>query len=109
VLQKKVLNLSISLPLIRRVGRGGITMTLRRSFLATSTARIIPATPSPAFAQKRTTTGVKTGYAPVNSLNLYDEIHGTGEALILLHGGFAVSSCLARTCLCPFTTAFNAR
>jgi pimeloyl-ACP methyl ester carboxylesterase len=29
----------------------------------------------------------KTGYAPVNGLNLYYEIHGTGEPLILLHGG----------------------
>src|SRR5262245_30356833 len=26
-------------------------------------------------------------YAPVNGLNLYYEIHGGGEALILLHGG----------------------
>ena len=33
---------------------------------------------------------VKTGYAPVNGLRLYYEIHGTGEPLILLHGGFAV-------------------
>src|SRR5712671_2649598 len=27
-------------------------------------------------------------YAPVNGINLYYEIHGTGEPLILLHGGF---------------------
>ncbi len=33
------------------------------------------------------TAPVKTGYAPVNGLNLYYEIHGTGEPLILLHGG----------------------
>jgi pimeloyl-ACP methyl ester carboxylesterase len=30
---------------------------------------------------------VETGYAPVNGLNLYYEIRGTGEPLILLHGG----------------------
>jgi len=30
---------------------------------------------------------VKAGYAPVNGLNLYYEIHGAGEPLILLHGG----------------------
>jgi pimeloyl-ACP methyl ester carboxylesterase len=30
----------------------------------------------------------QTGYAPVNGLNMYYEIHGTGEPLILLHGGF---------------------
>ncbi len=29
----------------------------------------------------------KTGYAPVNGINLYYEIYGTGEPLILLHGG----------------------
>jgi pimeloyl-ACP methyl ester carboxylesterase len=30
----------------------------------------------------------KTGYAPVNGLNLYYEIHGTGRPLVLLHGAF---------------------
>lgn len=30
----------------------------------------------------------RTGHAPVNGLNLYYEIHGTGAPLILLHGGF---------------------
>jgi pimeloyl-ACP methyl ester carboxylesterase len=38
-------------------------------------------------AQSTATPAVKTGYAPVNGLNLYYEIHGTGEPLILLHGG----------------------
>lgn len=33
-------------------------------------------------------TNPQTGYAPVNGLNLYYEIHGTGAPLILLHGGF---------------------
>jgi pimeloyl-ACP methyl ester carboxylesterase len=30
---------------------------------------------------------MKRGYAPVRGLNLYYEIHGSGEPLILLHGG----------------------
>jgi pimeloyl-ACP methyl ester carboxylesterase len=30
---------------------------------------------------------IKTGYAPVNGLNLYYEIHGSGAPLILMHGG----------------------
>jgi len=30
----------------------------------------------------------QTSYAPVNGINLYYEIHGTGAPLILLHGGF---------------------
>ena len=28
-----------------------------------------------------------TGYAPINELNVYFEIHGKGEPLLLLHGG----------------------
>jgi pimeloyl-ACP methyl ester carboxylesterase len=31
----------------------------------------------------------KSGYAPVNGLNMYYEIHGTGEPLVLLHGAFS--------------------
>jgi pimeloyl-ACP methyl ester carboxylesterase len=33
------------------------------------------------------TTEVTTGYAPVNGLKLYYEIHGGGPPLVLLHGG----------------------
>jgi pimeloyl-ACP methyl ester carboxylesterase len=36
-----------------------------------------------AQAQKPT-----TGYAPVNGLKMYYEIHGSGEPLVLLHGSF---------------------
>jgi pimeloyl-ACP methyl ester carboxylesterase len=36
------------------------------------------------------TTGEFTsGYAPVNGLNMYYEIHGTGQPLVLLHGAFS--------------------
>ncbi|MEO7909785.1 MAG: alpha/beta hydrolase, partial [Roseiflexaceae bacterium] len=34
-----------------------------------------------------TTTTAKTGYAPVNGLNMYYELHGEGQPLVLLHGG----------------------
>src|SRR5215217_6010089 len=30
----------------------------------------------------------QTGYAPVNGLEMYYEIHGTGQPLVLLHGAF---------------------
>ncbi len=62
----------------------------RRSFIASSTAGLVLATGSRsrALAQERsTTTAPKTGYAPVNGLSMYYEIHGSGEPLILLHGG----------------------
>src|SRR6478736_3748905 len=32
-------------------------------------------------------TDLKGSYAQVNGINLYYEVHGTGEPLILLHGG----------------------
>jgi pimeloyl-ACP methyl ester carboxylesterase len=31
----------------------------------------------------------KTGYAPVNGLNMYYEIHGSGQPLVLVHGAFS--------------------
>ena len=34
------------------------------------------------------TTSAPTGYAPVNGLNMYYEIHGTGQPLVLLHGAY---------------------
>jgi pimeloyl-ACP methyl ester carboxylesterase len=33
-----------------------------------------------------------TGYAPVNGLKMYYEVHGTGEPLVLLHGAFMAIS-----------------
>ena len=30
----------------------------------------------------------RTGYAPVNGLNMYYEIHGTGRPLVVLHGAY---------------------
>jgi pimeloyl-ACP methyl ester carboxylesterase len=33
----------------------------------------------------------QTGYAPVNGIELYYEVHGAGEPLVLLHGGVGAS------------------
>ncbi len=38
---------------------------------------------------------VSTGYAPVNGLKLFYEIHGDGEPLILLHGGLGATGMFA--------------
>jgi pimeloyl-ACP methyl ester carboxylesterase len=35
-----------------------------------------------------TNTTPQTGYAPVNGLNMYYEIHGTGSPLVVLHGAY---------------------
>jgi len=29
-----------------------------------------------------------TGYAPVNGVKMYNEVHGSGEPVVLLHGAF---------------------
>ena len=39
-----------------------------------------------------TTTSATTGYAPVNGLNMYYAVHGSGQPMILLHGGFGLTS-----------------
>ena len=56
---------------------------LRRSFIA---APGILTQSIPAFTQVRKATARKSGYAPVNGLKLYYEIHGSGDPVILLHG-----------------------
>lgn len=38
-----------------------------------------------------TTTAPQPGYASVNGLNMYYEVHGTGEPLVLLHGGLGAT------------------
>src|SRR2546430_10568541 len=40
------------------------------------------------FGQQKPT----TGYAPVNGLKMYYEIHGSGEPVVLLHGAFMAIS-----------------
>ena len=71
-------------------------MMRRRSFVAMAAAAGTTLTiPARAFAQTTTTTATlianttpRSGYAPVNGLEMYYEIHGSGEPLVLLHGAF---------------------
>jgi len=58
------------------------------AFLVFTTAAV-------SFAQSATLAPVKTGYAPVNGLSLYYEIHGAGTPLILLHGGLGSTESIA--------------
>src|SRR5215207_1513502 len=70
-------------------------MMRRRTFvaLAAATGPSLVA-PVRAFAQAAnpatptTEVTTQTGYAPVNGLQMYYEIHGAGEPLVLLHGAF---------------------
>jgi len=61
----------------------------RRAFLAlTATGAALAALPAIAQTAGETTmTEPRTGFAPVNGLELYYEIHGEGEPLLMLHGG----------------------
>jgi len=52
-----------------------------------ATSAIIFAATALAFDQTSPKAALKTGYAPVNGLKLYYEIHGAGQPLVLLHGG----------------------
>ena len=38
-----------------------------------------------------TETSQQTGYAPVNDLQMYYEIHGSGDPLMLLHGAYGTT------------------
>ena len=40
----------------------------------------------------------RTGYAPVNGLDMYYEIHGEGQPLVLLHGAFSAIGTSFDTC-----------
>lgn len=63
------------------------TTKLKRRFTSIAAAGIILVAAAFASAQLQSTPAFQSGYAPVNGLKLYYEIHGTGEPLILLHGG----------------------
>jgi len=67
---------------------------LKRRFTVTSAAGAMLAASAMAVAQTRTVTPVKTGFAPVNGLNLYYEIHGAGAPLVMLHGGLSSTETL---------------
>lgn len=68
----------------------------RRAFLARAGVTISAAMIFPALAGSQETVkpvapNAKSGFAPVNGLRMYYEIHGEGGPLILLHGGVAAS------------------
>ena len=74
-------------------------MSPSRTCIATAVvaavARVAPATAFAGEDVRRDPKGVEmarnappTGYAPVNGLNMYYEIHGTGQPLVVLHGAY---------------------
>lgn len=70
----------------------------KRGFLALSAAALAAATtPARAEAQPVTQgpspmTAIRSGYAPINGMQMYFEVHGSGKPLILLHGGLGLGA-----------------
>lgn len=67
----------------------------RRNFIAATAASVGLAATGFAGGQRQEGVKPRTGYAPVNGLKLYYEVHGRGEPLILLHGGLGTSGMFA--------------
>src|SRR3984957_1909128 len=61
------------------VQQNGVTPNMRTTAFLLMT--LVPAVVS---AQQKPT----TGYAPVNGVKMYYEVHGSGEPVVLLHGAF---------------------
>ena len=56
-------------------------------------------TATPAGGETMTQTAVQTGYAPINGLDMYYEIHGAGGVpLLVVHGASATRDCSAASC-----------
>jgi pimeloyl-ACP methyl ester carboxylesterase len=79
-------------------------MLKKASVLILATLSIILSTSVFVSAQEATSQAPQTGYASVNGLDMYYEMSGTGEPLILLHGGLggtvdfaAIAPTLAQT------------
>ena len=71
--------------LVSSVAASGLTLTGSRFVSAQVDATT--ATPTAGGADMAEP-GTQTGYAPVNGLQMYYEIHGTGAPLVLLHGAY---------------------
>src|SRR6185437_13917280 len=59
---------------------------MKRNYTSMRTAAFLLMTlvATAASAQQEST----SGYAPINGINMYYEIHGSGEPVVLLHGAF---------------------
>lgn len=70
-------------------------MALPSSIFGIATVGVVLMTTALAVAQRESSARVRSGYAAVNGLKMYYEVHGTGEPLILLHGGLGSTETFA--------------
>jgi hypothetical protein len=85
-------------------------MKTKRKLASTSAAGIVMATSVLALAQSASTIAAKTGYAPVNGLNIYYEIHGAKSIKAKVSAIF-VDAAFKRLDIseCVFMTALHLR
>ena len=75
----------------RTFAAAGMTLAMAAPSLVAAKTEPGAATGTPSDTQKgtaMTTTSPQSGYAPVNGLQLYYEIHGSGAPLVVLHGAY---------------------
>src|SRR5215208_1814483 len=71
---------------MERSAQAGRTVDYRK--VAFAQTEIVHGNPHLRRSRNMANTSPQTGYAPVTGLNMYYEIHGTGEPLVLLHGAY---------------------
>jgi pimeloyl-ACP methyl ester carboxylesterase len=69
---------------IHQTNASGRRQNGRRSAVRKTAFLLMTLVPTDVSAQQKST----TGYAPVNGINMYYEVHGGGEPVVLLHGAF---------------------
>jgi len=70
-------------------------MTQRSHIIAKSAAGLLLTASTLVHGQSDAAAGPRSGYAPVDGLKMYYEIHGTGQPLILIHGGLGSTEMFA--------------
>lgn len=69
---------------IRQTNASGRRQNGRRSAVRKAAFLLVTLVTADGLAQQEPT----TGYAPINGINMYYEVHGGGEPVVLLHGAF---------------------
>ena len=68
--------------------KSGVIVLVFTAVLFTDCFAQNPVSKPQKIENKKSTLAI-TGYAPVNGLNMYYEIHGTGKPLVLIHGAYS--------------------
>ena len=70
-------------------------LTVIAAALLTTSLVLAQSDPTPEGAEMTTNTAPQTGYAAVNGLEMYYEIHGSGDPIVVLHGAYMNADTMA--------------